>query len=69
MAAIYEIRVKPGGAITSTLLREDVNQAQACEQVVGLMNSLGRVTSHDERCPEPAPVNQGLFMPGAASGK
>jgi len=64
MAAEYVITISPGGKVTSDLVREDVNQANACEKVLTLMNSLGRVTQHDPGCDTPQPVNQGLFVPG-----
>ena len=68
MAAEYEIIIEPGGAITSNLVKEDVNQRQACDRVINLMNSLGRVTEHTPDCADDAPVNQGLFIPGTGDG-
>lgn len=69
MAAEYEIIIKPGGVVESTLLKEDVNQRAACDQVIRLMNSLGNVTEHTPDSADPAPVNQGLFGgPGGMDG-
>lgn len=65
MAAEYVITIQPGGKVTSDLVAEDVNQRQACERILTLMNSIGRVTEHTPDCADPAPVNQGLFIPGA----
>ena len=67
MPAEYVITIQPGGKVTSDLVKEDVNQAQACERVLTLMTSLGRVDHHDPGCDAPQPVNQGLFVPGTGS--
>jgi hypothetical protein len=64
MSAEYEIVIGPGGTVTSELIKEAVNQDQACENIVRLMNSLGSVTEHDEKRGCPQPVNQGLYLPG-----
>lgn len=66
MSAEYQIIVRPGGEVESTLVKEDVNQRVACDQVVQLMNSLGNVTEHDPDACDPAPVSQGLWGPGGA---
>lgn len=67
MAAEYVITISPGGKVTSDLVREDVNQAQACEKILTLMTALGNVASHDPHCSDPQPVNQGLWLPGTGN--
>jgi len=67
MPAEYVITITPGGKVTSDLVKEDVNQAQACERILNLMTSLGRVDGHDPHCDSPQPVNQGLFIPGTGN--
>ena len=64
MPAEYIITIQPGGKVTSDLVQEDVNQRQACDRILTLMNSLGRVTDHSPDCADPQPVNQGIFVPG-----
>tara|TARA_B100000745_G_scaffold291970_1_gene232364 strand:- start:1228 stop:1443 length:216 start_codon:yes stop_codon:yes gene_type:complete len=63
-AAIVEIRVGPKGTVTSDLVQEAANQNAACEQILTLMNSLGPVTEHDQRCGDDQPVNINLGIPG-----
>jgi hypothetical protein len=68
MAAEYVITISPGGKVTSDLVKADINQRQACDRILTLMNSLGRVTDHTPDCADPQPVNQGLFIPGSDGG-
>jgi len=62
--SIYEIRIKDGGKIDTTLIEEGVSQSVACNQILNLTHSLGAQTSHDERTDTPQPVNIGLNLPG-----
>jgi len=61
MPAEYEIVIGPGGTVESTLIKESVDQDQACQQIVQLMNSLGNIRDHDERRADPQPVLQGTW--------
>ena len=61
MPAEYEIVIGPGGTVESNLVAESVDQDQACQQIVKLMNSLGSIEDHDELRGDPQPVLQGTW--------
>jgi hypothetical protein len=64
MSAVYKITVEPKGKIKTELVSEAVvGQTQACNQIITLMRNAGRVTSHDDLCERPVPVNINTFTP------